>query len=1191
MTITVIVALLVSAMDGVGIGRWEGYIQEPHGNGSIVLTDKPLFTHSTESTNHAELSFSTLIDSISPPTPAKPYYTLTVGTTAAANTYLQLGYSCGSIFSTLIQVPGGVPGGGALVYPTNNLQDNEGILVSFPTYDAGAGAQKQWVFPFYGKFYDRVFISANGFLLFGQPPDLGLGQRTSDTTWTSPNVGSFPLGQMPNGIVAPYWRDLKPNLGGAIRWGLIANADSNSYIFEVLWDAVPSVEGRIESFGVYLFVDGEARDGHGLNSARIQFVYDDITLEYDYDVKMGEYYPAFSIGIENQFGNKGVSLVNYYSQIGPMNQPSYNKAFPIWPSPGNRYRITDVKITAQKSDQAGGVDPVADVIVTGQFETVPGNADYSLWGGSNIELSTYTPWSPMTYSDYKNRANAKIAAMLFGAIPIAGQVYSWAGTIWDIYLLTEEYKHANRVFTGWRHQLDYDSLPAFASNLAQDGVLKQNNRATDLWDAPGFEWRLNLPTSGLLTTEHILTLKAAVNLIDDSDNSLPTLVTAELKYKIDKGKLAVFNDDFNDGELSGAIIHGLWDPAAAWTPTIQGTSSLVEFSSAKADASLYTDDFGDWSVRDWTLTSTSQGSVALDPKQGAKSAPSLKVDKVGSGISSATFDIPEQTDHVFYQGSFKVDSGCPTATSGFAGIKLKQGDQARVYLAFKDGYITYNDGSFHNIQQFYPNSWYTIGLEVRVIDGSYDIWINGAKTSFSPSLIGTGPYRIDSMCFEAAPLSCTNPDCTLWIDDLNVVKDTSVHLKYLGSANMARMKSPEITTFDRTKDYSMCLNYYGASNNYVVIADDGRIELVNTMRIDPISHLSVSYLCANTPSGLQDIFPFYMNTWHRVVVHAYPNQGAGQYYVSLDSFTVGGNDAGPFSMKAVTSSPYALSFGSKSSPASTEGGEGYWDDFIVATSDTPAPLDAQGTATPTEGIAPLEVSFTCTPLGGTPSFSYVWDFNDGGMSTEQSPKHTYISDGTYVATVTVTDLNGDTDYWNSPIISVISPPVPGPPVTSATVSGTAGLNGWYISAVTVTLTAKDSDGISATYYKIDSAKKWTTYGNPFSVPNGKHVVTYYSVDKANNQETPAKMTNVWVDPVTPTTTATLNAKRVMVTLSVTDVPGAVVTIHYKLDSGAWVTYTGTSIAIKTTKGTHTILYYAGDQAGWIEAQRTLTFTF
>ena len=40
--------------------------------------------------------------------------------------------------------------------------------------------------------------------------------------------------------------------------------------------------------------------------------------------------------------------------------------------------------------------------------------------------------------------------------------------------------------------------------------------------------------------------------------------------------------------------------------------------------------------------------------------------------------------------------------------------------------------------------------------------------------------------------------------------------------------------------------------------------------------------------------------------------------------------------------------------------------------------------------------------------SYAWTFGDGGTSTDENPTHPYADAGTYTATLTVTDDNGDT---------------------------------------------------------------------------------------------------------------------------------------------------------------------------------------
>ena len=68
-----------------------------------------------------------------------------------------------------------------------------------------------------------------------------------------------------------------------------------------------------------------------------------------------------------------------------------------------------------------------------------------------------------------------------------------------------------------------------------------------------------------------------------------------------------------------------------------------------------------------------------------------------------------------------------------------------------------------------------------------------------------------------------------------------------------------------------------------------------------------------------------------------------------------------------------------------------------------APLSASASAVPTSGSAPMEVSFTSTPSGGVPPYYYGWIFGDGTGTSLQNPTHPYSAQGTYTATLTVTD--------------------------------------------------------------------------------------------------------------------------------------------------------------------------------------------
>jgi thermitase len=81
-------------------------------------------------------------------------------------------------------------------------------------------------------------------------------------------------------------------------------------------------------------------------------------------------------------------------------------------------------------------------------------------------------------------------------------------------------------------------------------------------------------------------------------------------------------------------------------------------------------------------------------------------------------------------------------------------------------------------------------------------------------------------------------------------------------------------------------------------------------------------------------------------------------------------------------------------------------DYITV-SDTRPRADFWGT--PLSGGEPLTVSFSDSSTSYDGITSWRWDFGDGGTSTEQDPTHTYIQEGVYAVSLTVTEADGDSD--------------------------------------------------------------------------------------------------------------------------------------------------------------------------------------
>jgi PKD repeat protein len=96
---------------------------------------------------------------------------------------------------------------------------------------------------------------------------------------------------------------------------------------------------------------------------------------------------------------------------------------------------------------------------------------------------------------------------------------------------------------------------------------------------------------------------------------------------------------------------------------------------------------------------------------------------------------------------------------------------------------------------------------------------------------------------------------------------------------------------------------------------------------------------------------------------------------------------------------------------------------VTATTLTNAgnPLSVLANSDKTSGTAPLIISFSAysTSGGAGPPYTYAWDFGDSTTGSGASPSHTYTKDGTFYASVTVTDTKQATTK-SSPITIIVT---------------------------------------------------------------------------------------------------------------------------------------------------------------------------
>ncbi|SEO89822.1 OmpL47-type beta-barrel domain-containing protein [Paenibacillus sp. OV219] len=112
--------------------------------------------------------------------------------------------------------------------------------------------------------------------------------------------------------------------------------------------------------------------------------------------------------------------------------------------------------------------------------------------------------------------------------------------------------------------------------------------------------------------------------------------------------------------------------------------------------------------------------------------------------------------------------------------------------------------------------------------------------------------------------------------------------------------------------------------------------------------------------------------------------------------------------------------------------------------------------------------------------------------------------GVHVIQVLVTDQAGNSSKWTAyvAVTDTVSP------VTSATVSGTAGANDWYTSDVTVSLQASDQEsGVASTEYSLiadqssngtQSTSGFVPYTSPIVLSDGIYEIQYRSTDQSGN---------------------------------------------------------------------------------------------
>src|SRR5665648_119868 len=163
------------------------------------------------------------------------------------------------------------------------------------------------------------------------------------------------------------------------------------------------------------------------------------------------------------------------------------------------------------------------------------------------------------------------------------------------------------------------------------------------------------------------------------------------------------------------------------------------------------------------------------------------------------------------------------------------------------------------------------------------------------------------------------------------------------------------------------------------------------------------------------------------------------------------------------------------------------------------------TATPTSGIAPLEISFNASNSSDSDGsiVSYTWDFKDGYTGNGVTVNHTFSSIGSYNVLLTVTDGKGATDTTtkNITITETLSNQSPIASFTATPTSGVAPLAVSFNAS-----SSSDSDGSIVSYtwdFKDGNTGNGQTINHTFS-STGSYNVMLTVLDNEGATDTTTK---------------------------------------------------------------------------------------
>lgn len=171
--------------------------------------------------------------------------------------------------------PGGSPAGGYLplsgfgIAPIGGMSDEAIVNFNTPAFQYGS------------EVYTSIAVDSNGYVVVG-------GGTAEDNDCCAPQT--FPDPTRPNNVLAPYWTDLNPGTGGAVRLGILGDGTNDWLIAD--WEAVDTFGQPASASSFQVWIQLGATEG----------------TWFTYGALSAPSIDGLSVGAENRDGTSGVNL-------------------------------------------------------------------------------------------------------------------------------------------------------------------------------------------------------------------------------------------------------------------------------------------------------------------------------------------------------------------------------------------------------------------------------------------------------------------------------------------------------------------------------------------------------------------------------------------------------------------------------------------------------------------------------------------------------------------------------------------------------------------------------------------------------------------------------------------------------------------------------------------------------------------